>query len=152
MAFPIVFYTQSSTVNTINKVKTSIMTVTGTALEPMSIQSPVIKVKVDAALKPANYCYIAMFSRYYFIQDISYNAGFMEIQMKVDELESFKTDILAYNGIIERQQYDYNLYLEDNEMSAYSKSKIQFLNFPSSPLETNVVGEELKFVLITISD
>lgn len=148
----IVLYNTISKRNTVGKVKTTIKTVTGTSLEPFSVMSTVVTIKRDDAILNANYCYIAKFSRYYFIKDVVFKGGMMELSLEVDVLESYKDEILAYNGIIERQEYDYNLDLEDSEVSAYSDVLVQYRKFPATPFKANVVDGELAFVLITTSD
>ena len=148
----IVLYKTTSKPNTINKNKSLIKTIAGNTLEPLSVINPSIKIKIDNTVLTSNYVYIANFNRYYYIKNYIINNGFMTLELTVDVLESFKTDILAYNGIIERQEYDYNLYLDDNEISAYSKPLIDYVNFPNSPLSANVATGEKKFVLITTSN
>lgn len=148
----IILYSTSDKPNTINKAKVLKLTISGNALEPLSVINPSIKVKVNDTILTTNYCYIDKFKRYYFIKDIVVDNGFMILSLNVDVLDSFKTDILNYNGIIERQEYDYNLFLEDKEISAYSKSKIAYKKFPNSPFSTNVANGEKKFILITTSN
>lgn len=146
-------YTTSDKPNTINKKKTDVKTITGNAITPLDVISPVIMVKIDNAIFNANYVYIDKFKRYYFIKTITVDNGFMNLTLAVDPLESFKADILAYNGIIERQEYDYNLYLVDDEISAYTKNIVTYKKFPNTPFSANLVdAREKRFLMITTSD
>ena len=145
-------YTTSNKPNTINKSKVLVRTVTGNALEPLNIISPTVTFKIDESLINCNYAYIAKFARYYYIKDMKFDKGMMILELDVDVLESFKSDILAYNGILSRSEYDYNLNLEDREISAYSKPLIQTKKFPNTPFNVNLEEADKKFILITTSN
>lgn len=138
--------------NTINKKKTAVKTLTGVAIEPINLITPRVKVTFDKKVLTANYAEIALFNRFYFIKNIIAENGFFILELAVDPLESFKKDILAYNGIIERQEYDFNLLLEDSNISAYSNTLIQYKKLPIQPFKSKINPTERSFVLITTSN
>lgn len=55
--------------------------------------SPALEIRTDANPSVWNYCYIVEFSRYYFIQEWTYNMGDWICSLKVDVLASWKTNI-----------------------------------------------------------
>ena len=89
--------------------------------------------------------YISDFSRYYFIDDIiSINNDIWEVHGHVDVLETYKTQILANQAVIARQQNRYNLYLNDPDFMTYNFDQIQTKKF-SNPAGFNKV---LNYVLV----
>lgn len=61
-----------------------------------------------------NYVYIPQFNRYYYINNItSINNNVWSIDLNVDVLMSFKDGILNLNGMIARNEFNYNAYLVD---------------------------------------
>ena len=89
----------------------------GTLRESCSIVNPVVQVKQDVGVVGYNYAYIEEFNRYYFVTNVTstYN-GLWEIELHVDVLMSFKEGILNLNALVLRQENDYNLYLEDDDI------------------------------------
>lgn len=65
-----------------------------------------------------NYAYIPKWSRYYFVDDITYTTGNRaEISLAEDVLATFKSDIDAYTCFVERSGSNFNLYMDDNLVS-----------------------------------
>lgn len=88
---------------------TAIPSVTGTVLacymkSPSSVVNPVIELKDDPS--GYNYCYIADFDRYYFINDIVFNKGIWICYCNVDVLGSYKTQIGSTNMYVLRSAYE----------------------------------------------
>ena len=72
------------------------ITLTGTLKEPCSVMAPVFQIKrgaVDAVPDPYTYAYIAVFGRYYFVTNVTWQEGLWEIQLEVDVLASYRTQI-----------------------------------------------------------
>ena len=93
---------------------TAIPSVTGTVLacymkSPSSVVNPVIELKDDPS--GYNYCYIADFDRYYFINDIVFNKGIWTCYCNVDVLGTYKTEIgsTAMYVLRSADEYDGNL-------------------------------------------
>lgn len=100
----------------------------GKIIYNQSISKPQFIIKGD--IKGYNYCYIGMFSRYYYITDIVYaENGVQEISMSVDALQSFRTEILACKAIVERQKKKGNLYMTDSYMYTKANKKIVTVPF-----------------------
>lgn len=62
-----------------------------------------------------NYLYIAEFRRYYYVTSIVVSSDrLLVVSCSVDPLYSFKDAILQNHGMVERNEFDYDLRLEDN--------------------------------------
>lgn len=94
--------------------------------------------------KDFNYCYVPMFKRYYYINEIIENVGgFFTIQCTCDVLMSWKNQLMNCTGIIEASQNFGNPYLNGNQymnqLSQYSRI-FQF---------ENGFDEQAEYILIT---
>lgn len=73
---------------------------------------------MSANITNKNYVYIPLFSRYYFINNISrLDNNRIEILCSCDVLMSFKNDILKLNVIATRSSNKYNQYLTDKAIA-----------------------------------
>ena len=87
---------------------TSIPSVTGTVMtclikSPSSILNPVIELKTNPT--GYNYCYIADFGRYYFINDVVFDQGIWTCYCNVDVLGTYKTQIGSTSMYVLRAAY-----------------------------------------------
>ena len=95
------FYNNVSEKEKIGKTLKNKTTLTGFLKQVTSVINPVITVEMKNPSQ-YNYVHIPQFHRYYFISDIvNIKNNLWEIHMKVDVLESFKTQIKANKAIIE---------------------------------------------------
>ena len=67
-----------------------------------SIIKPVIELKSSDTPIGYNYAQISAFNRYYFIDDITWNAGVWEVSMHCDVMATYKNTIGSTNGYILR--------------------------------------------------
>lgn len=82
--------------------------------------------KIDSGI---NYLYIGGdVKRYYFINDITFSQGRIELHCEVDVLMSFKSEIENQECIIARNEKIWNMYLSDDRMELYHKPR--YLTFP----------------------
>lgn len=94
-----------------------------------------------------NYAYIPELQRYYFITDIRPLTNVLwEIDMKCDVLMSFKEEILQLNGVIARNEFDYNLDITDDEMT-YTND----VDFTCEYFSSSLFGDEFDYVITLIS-
>lgn len=136
-------YKNESEKNKINKVLTSVASVTGVLRDGSSIINPEIVIEYN---NPTgfNYCHIDSFNRYYFVNNITVLSNkLIKLSLKVDVLESFKTSILSQNIIVDKSTNKVNNYLHDENLIVNVKTKTDIVNFPSGLLDD---GE---FILIT---
>lgn len=139
----ITLYNNSSEKEKIGKLLTLVDTLDGSLKDNTSITNPEILIEYNDPTA-FNYCYIDAFNRYYYVRDVVVvRNNLLHISLKVDALESFKTQILTQNVIIEKNTSDYDLYLPDDNLLTLVKTKTDIINFPSGLLDS---GE---FILIT---
>lgn len=92
--------------------------VQGVLKEPCSIANPRIRIERlanDASPSSYTYAYISTFGRYYFIRDWIWTDGLWEVDMEVDVLASFKTQIGNQSEYILRHDSttDFNEHITD---------------------------------------
>ena len=138
------FYKNSSEKNKIGKSISNKLTLGGNLHDECSVISPTILVE-HSNLAGYNYAYIPEFNRYYFITEItSVRNNLWRISLKVDVLESFKTDILNLNCIVDKQQnQSYSNNIDDGSYINKADSFIEIANYQNG---FNSSGE---FILIT---
>lgn len=72
----------------------------------------------------ANYLYIPSWGKYYYIKDITIlNAKQARVSCDVDVLYSYKDQLLKTSQNVVRNQYRFNMYLEDPFMTVQGKTK-----------------------------
>lgn len=85
-----------------------------------------------------NYMYIKEFNRFYFIDGIvSLNSRLWALNCSVDVLMSFKEEILALNVYVDRNQYDYDSDLIDNEVIVENDVIRDIIEVPSNVFRPN---------------
>lgn len=132
MSFDIVLQTNNSEDNRLTKDLTDIITLSGTLRDSCSILEPVIMIATDSIPTTANYMTIAEFGRSYFIRDItSVRNGLYQISAHVDVLSTYAEQLKACGGIVQRQENDWNLYVDDSAFWVYQNPYVLTRQFPS---------------------
>lgn len=98
----IIFYKYDGHIDTINKRLETPYNMTGKIHNSIDILHPSITVQYDdTGVFPYNYCYIPDLNRYYFISGVTNDGGKKYIlQLDVDVLKTYETEILAANGTV----------------------------------------------------
>lgn len=132
MAISIVLQRNDSERNRVTKTLTTLATVSGVLKDSTSIIDPTLIISGDIGnYVTCNYCTIADFGRSYYVKDIrSLRNNIFEISCHVDALSSFATQIKACTGIVQRQENDWNLYLNDGVFKVYQDPIIQVKEYP----------------------
>lgn len=137
-------YHNNSENNVINKSLTGISTPSVVLKKPTSELTPSVILHTFENMEYCNYAYIPEFQRYYFIDDIKPLTGSeVQLDMRVDVLESFKNSILSLNAIVEKQETSGNKYFNDGSFNVLSTEFLQSYNFPSG------FDDNGEFILIT---
>ena len=127
-----IFYNNTSPSNKVNKELTNQQTLTGTLREECSIISPVFNVVSEEPVT-FNYCFIPAFKRYYYVKNIIFlRDNIYRITLSVDVLMSFKDEILTQECIVERNENNYNLYLDDTSIPSFAYQQFQTKKFPTA--------------------
>lgn len=125
-------YTNKSDPNHLTKDKDEKGTIQAVMKDGCDIINPVLKIEALPAYS-FNYIYISKFDRFYYVLGgVSYVNGIWEIKCHVDVLASNKVEILQQTAVIERQEYKYNLNLDDGTLKAYSNPITVIRKFPKS--------------------
>lgn len=130
--------------NKLGKSLSNLTVFSGSLKDETSITNPAVIMELE---NPTgfNYAHIPSFGRYYFIDDmISIRTGLWRISMKVDVLESFKTDIQGIPVILsDSAETGKEMYLSDNVWKSKVKELTDIINFPSG------LSDNGHFILIT---
>ena len=77
-----------------------------------------------------NYAYIDAFDRFYYVTGVrNIGADRWEVDLRVDSLTSFSSDIDNATAVISRQENDWNLYIDDGTFKVYQNRNIYIYNF-----------------------
>ena len=133
MAFDILIQQNQSEKNKVDKVVSTLSTVSGTLRQETSIIDPVFIVAGDLdVFIGVNYLTVSSFGRSYFVNNIrSVRSGLVELTCHVDVLSSFAAQIRTNSAIIRRQENNWNLYLNDGTFKVYQNPIVLTKAFPS---------------------
>ena len=101
--------------------------------EPCSVENPILtfdRTTVWQNINDFNYFYLKDTKRYYFVDDIIINHGYIEITGRTDVLSSFWDFIKTKQCYINRQEKVYSKYIVDNEYPVYATRDIDIQNIP----------------------
>lgn len=124
----------NSDLNVLGKSLNTLSTVNGNLKEKTDIVSPILLISgIDDIIGTINYCYIPSLNRYYFVNKISsVRTGLWELECHCDVLETYKAEVKETEAVISRQEFQYNLLLDDGTLKAYSNPMVQTKKFPVS--------------------
>ena len=135
------FYTNYSDDNVVHKNKSEILTgVQVRYKEPLVVDKPVLtidKKELWQNVAYTNYFYLKDTKRYYFIDDITVNHGYIEIKGHTDVLSSFWNFVKIKQCYINRPENTYSKYVVDNEYPVYATRDIDVINIPCDFLTGN---------------
>ena len=138
MSSQITLYSNKASKEVVDKSSdlTLIETMSGDFRGSMSVLRPVIQIKPTSTstaakiISECNYVYIREFARYYFVTAINTTANnYIELELSIDVLMSWKTAILAQKVIVSRNEKEYSLYLDDSVLKVYNKPNITVYHF-----------------------
>lgn len=99
-------------------------------LESSSIVKPVFKMKDVDLYATANYCWVDTLHRYYFIDDIILSEGYAYLHCSIDTLMTYREQLHDIKVLVDRNQWDYNLYQVDDKLSLYNFTSQKRVEFP----------------------
>lgn len=124
----------------------------GKLIFDQSIMAP--KLIVYGDMREYNYCYLDIFGRYYYITDIVVKSSLiMEITLKVDSLQSFKSQTLNCYALVERAQSSiaYNSYFNDGQYWTQQNRTVKFIPFLNSSNEELTIPRNSNSYILTIA-
>lgn len=144
--FDINLYKNSAEPNKVDKTAelSTVGTISGVLRQECSLINPEIIIQYD---KPPdfNYCYIANFGRYYYVENIvSMRQNLWRVRLRCDVLMTYKTQILNLTARIARQQYTYTYRQIDSEIPFTNDPEIMVEDIPNSlnlgrPMDENIL-------------
>lgn len=104
--------------NLLNRSLTTVKTMsTIEATDELSIETPTILIDRDDSIIGFDYAYIQEFNRYYFLTGLNIvNGNQFRLELTVDPLMSFRSQILASQCIAKRSTSNINPEIEDNQV------------------------------------
>ena len=134
MAFTVKLYTVTDDAKVVSKsLGTATEFTSVTIKETTDVTAPVLRIASSSNLSGYNYCYIERYGRYYFINRIDTTPdGMWVIHCRCDVLMSYKSQIKALTGTLERSETVFNGYLNDSEYKALAYRKIVTKQFPTA--------------------
>lgn len=149
--FDINLYKNSAEPNKVDKTAdlSTVGTISGVLRQECSLINPEIIIQYD---KPPdfNYCYIANFGRYYYVENIvSMRQNLWRVRLRCDVLMTYKTQILNLNARIARQQYTYSYRQIDSEIPFTNDPEITVQDIPNN---LNLGKPHYENILLTVVD
>lgn len=121
MSFVSTFYTIKDSKNTINKTLENGEDYNILLKESSSIDNLIIDIHTNNQITNFNYCYIPIFNRYYFVNDIEiFPTNIYRLHLHIDVLETYKEDILKIKGNVYNATTDYQIIKSDVTLSDVS--------------------------------
>lgn len=147
--FDINLYKNSAEPNKVDKTAdlSTVGTISGVLRQECSLINPEIIIQYD---KPPdfNYCYIANFGRYYYVENIvSMRQNLWRVRLRCDVLMTYKTQILNLTARIARQQYTYSYRQIDSEIPFTNDPEITIQDIPNN---LNLGKPHYENILLTV--
>lgn len=103
-----------------------------------------------------NYVYIHEFNRYYFVQDIVINRTKIYIVSLIcDTLMSHKDNILALEGLIERNEFEFNSMIDDPVVAFRMGENVEYIKYPNTAEVVSLsadIANKHNFILSVVND
>ena len=139
MAFPVEFFYFNKRINSTAQPNVTGATYQCLLKSPSSIVSPTLILQLPTAVNPSlyNYCYIDIYHRYYYVREMTFNDACWEIDLVVDPLASWKTNIGEYSGYILRSSSQYDGTIMDVTYPIKQTTSIQMTQSTENPWATS---------------
>lgn len=111
------------------------MTINGEMRDTLNVEDPLILLEVEYPYNFMNYNYahITNLGYYYFMEKpMCIRTGLWQIQLHMDYLMSFKSEIKKMSGIIARNEHVYNTKLIDDRLHFLGYKEVNTISFPKS--------------------
>lgn len=150
--FDIELYQNSAEVNRVDKEQylAPVGGLVGALREECSMLTPSIVYQSESA-PTFNYVYIPIFKRYYFVTSLSsVSKNIWRMELNCDVLMTYKNEILLLQGVIGRQEIDFNPLLVDNELPTQNNPIVEVIDIPSDAFNTQTTDAGHNFLVTVI--
>lgn len=116
-------------------------------IDSTSVIDPIFKISRSHYWKRCNYVWSEDTLRYYYVNDVQLEHGYVLLKCHVDVLNSFKSTIKTKNVIVKRaskwnsflgKPSNYNTYLNDDKFKAYASEMNRSIEFPDQGFDNGV--------------
>lgn len=157
MALLLTLYNYDGEPNRVDKTSkmASIREMNGTFQVPESVTDPVIEIYDDITTGStrvllANYMYIPILDRYYFITNIeTVRTNVWRVYGHVDVLMSYKDDIDSLQAMAVKSENQWNAYLPDSSVVAYQYDDCDTLTWGTAETPTSFSYSNAYSILVT---
>lgn len=105
-----------------------------------NVLNPTILLEFSEQIKNVNYIYLSDKNRYYFITNKKMtNGGKIALELEVDVLTSFKSEIRNIEATITRNENKKNGYLVDNQYKVYAYEQVVCKSFPRGLTNDSII-------------
>lgn len=143
----VLFYVHNKRINSL-KLPADGIEISCVLKESATITAPVLELKFGT--RPTyNYAYIPDFSRYYYVNEWTYNKGIWSCSLSVDVLTSWREHILGTNAYVEYSSSTYSKNITDNRMIASEEKLYSNWEEPSENAFFTINGSYILSVIST---
>jgi hypothetical protein len=150
--FDINLYQNSAEVNRVDKGQflVGVGTLSGALREECSMLTPSI-VYQSSDVPTFNYVYIPIFNRYYYVTSLSsVSKNVWRMELNCDVLMTYKEQIYLLQGVIGRQEVDFNPLLVDNELPTQNNPIVEVIDITSDAFNTQTSDAGHNYVITVI--
>lgn len=105
-----------------------------------NVLHPTILLEFSEQTKNANYIYLSDKNRYYFITNKKMtNGGKIALELEVDVLTSFKTEIRNIEATVTRNENKKNGYLVDKDYEVFAYEQVVCKSFPHGLTNNSII-------------
>lgn len=144
MSTQITLYTQGQDEHDINKNLTLVGTFECNLKTPVDAEQP--EILLNATNVTANYAYIPLYNRYYYLTPLTQHNNMMVYKGLSDVLMSFKSGILSSPAVIARNPWRYDKYIHDPKIPIEARTARATFKFP----QNHFSGTNNCYILTTI--
>ena len=122
-------YTYTGLKNVINKSITYVGEVTGVFKNDTDLIEPTLVLAPGYEVTNKNYFLID--GLYYFVKEVTRSQERLVVQLDLDDLESYKSSILANYAVLDRSTNKFNAYQVDHDIPMINSNEITVTKFPN---------------------
>lgn len=122
-----------------NKTLSGGTALTGSMVDPTDFLTPTFTIDCAAAtVEEANYLELTgAITRYFFIEKkVAITDTLWQLSCRADVRHTYYYNILGAEGIVCRQENNYDMYLPDNKIPTGARKSLTIKKFPSTPYHT----------------
>lgn len=144
------FYKTTDDRRVLSKTLTDQTDLTCELYDTCNVLKPSLLIEYNATIFTMNYCYIPLFGRYYFVDNITSDAGErIVIECSVDVLQTYNSSIENLNVTVTRNEFSEESLLADPLMTFTAKRRVEVYPFNNTPFNIRTADDGTKnFVLV----